>query len=132
MLQIGQNGFYKKKITSKDIKEFASVVGDMNPIHIDERIAQKNGFDRCIAHGMLTGSLISATLGTVFPGEGTIYLEQNLKFLKAVYEEEVCTAIVTVEEILNPEKGIYKLKTVVTNGKGEKVIDGYAVVKNTR
>jgi acyl dehydratase len=33
-----------------------------------------------IAHGMLTGALISAALAMELPGPGTIYLSQSLRF----------------------------------------------------
>lgn len=129
MLKLGQSGSFSKIISSEDIISFSEIVGDTNPIHLDVMAAKNMGFDKRIAHGMLTGSLISAVLGTVFPGMGTIYLEQNLKFLKPVYEGEKCTAIVTVSEILKPQKGIYRFNTEVRNELNEIVIDGYAIAK---
>jgi len=33
-----------------------------------------------VAHGMYSASLISAALGMVLPGPGTIYLAQQIKF----------------------------------------------------
>lgn len=129
MLKAGQSGSFSKIITAEDIRKYADVVGDTNPIHLDEKVALARGFKRRIAHGMLMGSLISTVLGTIFPGEGTIYLEQNLKFLKPVYEGEKITAAVVVEEVLKPEKGICKLQTDVKNEAGEKIIEGYAIIK---
>lgn len=129
ILAVGQSGTFSKVITEKDIRTYAEVVGDTNPIHLNEEVALARGFKKRIAHGMLTGSLVSTVLGTIFPGEGTIYLEQNLKFLRPVYEGEKVTATVTVKEILKPEKGIYKLQTDLKNEIGENVIEGYAVVK---
>ena len=129
MLRKGQNGSFTKVITAEDIRNYADVVGDTNPIHINKEAALAKGFEKQIAHGMLVGSLISTTLGTVFPGEGTIYLEQNLKFLKPVYEGEKITIMVMVEEVLQSEKGIYKLQTNAENETGKKVVEGYAVIK---
>ena len=131
MLRKGQNGSFTKVITAEDIRNYADVVGDTNPIHINKEAALAKGFEKQIAHGMLVGSLISTTLGTVFPGEGTIYLEQNLKFLKPVYEGEKITIMVMVEEVLQSEKGIYKLQTNAENETGKKVVEGYAVIKDT-
>jgi 3-hydroxybutyryl-CoA dehydratase len=131
MLRKGQNGSFTKVITAEDIRNYADVVGDTNPIHINKEAALAKGFEKQIAHGMLVGSLISTTLGTVFPGEGTIYLEQNLKFLKPVYEGEKITIMVMVEEVLQSEKGIYKLQTNAENETGKKVVEGYAVIKYT-
>lgn len=129
MLKVGQRGSYSQIISEDDISCYAMIVGDTNPIHLDEKTAMAKGFRHCIAHGMLTGGLISTVLGTIFPGEGTIYLEQNLKFIKPVYVNQKCTANVSVEEVINSYKGIYKLKTEVVNEEKEKVIDGFAVVK---
>lgn len=126
---IGSKASFTKTITEYDIYAFAGVTGDFNPVHIDEEKAKKSPFGHRIAHGMLTGGLISAVLGNQMPGEGTIYLEQNLKFIAPVYIGDTCTACVKIAEILNQEKGIYKLETKVVNQNGAIVSDGYAVVK---
>ncbi|SFT33502.1 3-hydroxybutyryl-CoA dehydratase [Lachnospiraceae bacterium XBD2001] len=128
MLEVGQTGSFSKTITESDIYTFAGLTGDFNSVHIDETAAEKSVFKKRIAHGMLTGSFISTVLGTKFPGPGTIYLEQNLKFLKPVYIQDTVTATVVLEEVLNPDKGIYRLKTTVTNQNDEIVSDGTAVV----
>lgn len=129
MLTIGQSASFTKKITENDINAFAEVSGDFNPIHVDEEAAKKSVFGRRIAHGMLSASFISAVLGMYLPGEGTIYLGQNLKFLKPVDVGDEITAKVTVAEIVNADKGIYKLSTQCFNQKDEMVIDGEATVK---
>ncbi len=129
MLEIGKKAFFAKTITETDVALFAGITGDFNPIHIDEESAKKSVFKTRVAHGMLSGSMISTVLGTKMPGPGTIYLEQNLKFKKPVYINDTVTVCVEVSDIINPEKGIYKLNTVVTNQNCEIVTEGYAVVK---
>lgn len=129
MLKIGQSGSFSKVITEKDIRVYADIVGDTNPIHLSNEAARSRGFEKQVVHGMLTGSLISTVMGTIFPGEGTVYLEQNLKFINPVYEGERVTATVIVTEILKPEKGIYRLYTSVESEAGKNLIEGYAVVK---
>ena len=129
MLTIGQSASFTKRITENDINAFAEISGDFNPIHVDEDAAKKSVFGRRIAHGMLSASFISAVLGMYLPGEGTIYLGQNLKFLKPVDIGDEITAKVTVAEVVNEDKGIYKLSTQCFNQKEEMVIDGEATVK---
>ena len=108
---------------------FADITGDNNPIHLNEEEAKKTVFKSRVVHGMLTGSFISAVLGTKLPGPGTIYLEQILKFKKPVYINDTVTVKVTVSDIINEEKGIYRLDTIIENSVGEIVTEGYAVVK---
>lgn len=127
--QIGDRASFSKTISEADVYVFAGVTGDFNPVHIDAREAKKTMFGKRIAHGMLSAGLISAVIGNRLPGSGTIYLEQQLRFLMPVYFGDTCTAMVEIEDILKPEKGIYRLKTWVTNQNGEVVVDGYAVVK---
>jgi 3-hydroxybutyryl-CoA dehydratase len=95
-------------------------------VHLDEMYAAKSRFGRRIAHGMLAVSYISAVLGTVFPGPGTIYLSQNVSFLKPVFLGDTVTATVTVSKF-RAEKGILTLVTECWNQHGEKVVDGQAV-----
>ncbi|MBO4808166.1 MAG: MaoC family dehydratase [Lachnospiraceae bacterium] len=129
MLVVGQSASFTKKVTENDINAFAEISGDFNPVHMNEEAGGKSIFGGRIAHGMLSASFISAVLGTYLPGEGTIYLSQNLQFTKPVYIGDEVTAKAEVVEIINPEKGIYKIKTQCFNQKDEMVIDGEAVVK---
>ena len=127
--KIGEKTCVKKTITEPDIMKFAEVSGDYNPVHIDQKIAEKSVFGNRIAHGFLVGSIISNAIGMELPGPGTIYMEQDMKFLKPVFIGDTVTAVIEVADIINEKKNILKLSTIVTNQKSEKVIDGYAVVK---
>lgn len=126
-LEIGQSASFTKTVTEADCYNYAGVSGDFNPAHINEAYAEKTFFKSRIAHGMLSAGFISAVLGTKLPGPGTIYMSQDLKFLKPVYFGDTITAECTVDEIIK-EKNRVVLKTVCTNQKGEIVIDGKAMV----
>lgn len=129
MLEIGKTAAIVKEIKDADVRAFAELTGDKNPIHLDDDNAAKSVFGRRIAHGLYVGSMIGEVIGTVLPGRNTIYLEQTFRFLKPVYIGDVCRAEICIGEAVKPEKGIYKLDTAVINQNGELVIDGYAVVK---
>jgi len=79
-IQIGQTASYAKKIEERDILLFAVASGDANPVHLDADFAATTAFGERIAHGMLTGALISAAIAMELPGPGTIYLGQSLRF----------------------------------------------------
>lgn len=126
MFEVGQTGSFSKTITETDVVLFAGISGDLNPAHINEVEASKGMFKKRIAHGMLGASLISTVLGMYLPGPGTIYLGQNLKFLKPVAIGDTLTAMATIVE--KDEKGWLKLETTVTNQEGVVVISGHAKV----
>ena len=129
ILNVGMQASIKKTITETDIYNFAGISGDFNWAHIDEEKAKKGPFGERIAHGMLSASFISAVLGTELPGPGTVYLSQSLNFKKPVKIADTIEAVVKVVEIMNKEKGIYKLDTKCLNQYGDIVVDGEAVVK---
>ena len=58
----GETATLAKTVTQTDIEQFAELVGDMNPVHVDPDFAKKTRFGRQIAHGMWGLSLISAVL----------------------------------------------------------------------
>jgi 3-hydroxybutyryl-CoA dehydratase len=98
-LEIGMSRDLTKTIEDYDIRLFADISTDRNPVHLDEVYAQETIFGGRIAHGMLTASLISAVIGEQLPGHGTVYLGQTLKFLAPVRPGDDVTAKVTVREI---------------------------------
>lgn len=125
-LMIG-NVFSKKTvITDEAIKGFAKYTGDKNPVHLDEDFASKTLFKKRIAHGFLVGSFISAVLGNDFPGNGTIYLSQSMKFRAPVFIGDEIS--VEVEVLSFPKSGRAMLKTNCLNQHGKIVIEGEALI----
>lgn len=126
-LSIGDDATFEKTLTEKELVLFAAVSGDVNPLHLDAEFAKTTLFGEQIAHGMWSGSLISAALATTLPGPGTIYMGQDLSFRRPVKLGDTLTVKLTVKE--KKEKNVVILDCLVTNQKGEKVVLGTATVK---
>jgi 3-hydroxybutyryl-CoA dehydratase len=112
-------------LTAADIERFAEATGDRNPVHLDDEAGRAAGFAGRLAHGMLTASVFSRVLGTTFPGPGTIYLGQTLRFLAPVYPGVALTATV---EVTGRERRRATLRTTVATDDGTLVVDGEAEV----
>lgn len=126
-LKIGDKFSTSKQITDSVVRAFAELSGDFNPIHLDDEFAAKTRFGRRIAHGMISGALISAVLGYEFKERKVVYLSQTLKFTAPVFLDDTVTATATVANI-REDKPVVTLETVCTNQKGETVVKGEAVV----
>ncbi|HKV34463.1 MAG TPA: MaoC family dehydratase [Pyrinomonadaceae bacterium] len=126
-LNVGDTASRSKAITDEDVRTFAAISGDHNPIHVDDEFAAQTMFGKRIAHGMLSASLISAVLANDLPGYGSIYLGQTLKFKAPVFIGDEITARVTVTSV-REGKPIAKFETVCTNQRDEIVIEGEATV----
>lgn len=130
-LNLGDKASFAKTITEADVILFAGITGDLNPVHIDSEFAKTSIFKSRVAHGGLVAALFSTVLGTQLPGQGTIYMHQDSKFVRPVYIGDTITATVEVIE-LEKEKNRVKLSTTASNQKGEAVITGYALVMPKR
>ena len=126
-LTVGESASLTRVVNRDDIDLFAVVSGDVNPAHLDTTFAASDLFGHIVAHGMWTGALVSALLGTKLPGPGTIYLGQDLRFRKPVAPGDTITVSATVLE-KRAEKRIVLLDTRCTNQKGEEVLTGTATV----
>jgi 3-hydroxybutyryl-CoA dehydratase len=126
-LELGQKAVIVKTITAADIEQYSALTGDRNPLHTDKAFAKRTRFGEPIAHGMLAASVISACIGSRLPGPGTIYLSQELRFLKPVKVGDTVIARVEVTELIR-EKNRVRLKTTLHNQRGEQVIEGSALV----
>jgi 3-hydroxybutyryl-CoA dehydratase len=125
---VGARATRVRTIMDADIVRFAEVSGDRNPVHLDEDYAARSLFGQRVAHGFLTGSMISAMIGMELPGPGSIYLGQTLKFLAPVHIGDTVT--VSVEVIgVREEKRLITLRTDCTNQDGVLVLTGEATVK---
>ncbi|MGI9036121.1 MAG: MaoC family dehydratase [Pyrinomonadaceae bacterium] len=127
-IKIGDKFSTSKQITEQVVRAFAELSGDYNPIHLDEEFAAKTQFKKRIAHGMISGALISAVLGYEFKERKVVYLSQTLKFVAPVFLGDTVTATATVINI-REDKPIVTLETVCRNQGSETVVKGEAVVK---
>ena len=122
-LKIGDQFSTSKQITDAVVRAFAELSGDFNPIHLDEEFAKTTQFKKRIAHGMISGALISAVLGYEFKERRVVYLSQTLKFIQPVFIDDTVTATATVVHI-REDKPIITIETVCRNQNGEAVVTG--------
>lgn len=126
-MKIGDVYQEKIQITDDHIKKFAEFSGDFNPIHFEDAIAISQGFKGRIAHGMIGASFFSKIFANSFPGPGTVYLNQTLKFHTPVYLNELLTYNL---EVVGVKEGrpIYTVKTEAIGEDGKLRISGEAVI----
>jgi acyl dehydratase len=121
-IKVGDQFLSRRRITEDDIKRFADISGDHNPLHVDAEFASTSVFKQRVAHGMLTASLISAALASM--PSTIILLNISLSFEKPVYINDNLTAKVTVRRI---EGSKIHLDAEVST-KTDRVVSGNAMV----
>ena len=131
MIKVGDSASISKSFSDAEVRSFAEISGDKNPVHLDDDYAAQTQFKKRLVHGMLAASLISAVLGTELPGEGCIYLNQSIKFRAPVFIGDTVTAIVTVIKV-REDKPIVTLETICKNQDDVVVIEGEAVLLVTK
>ena len=130
--QVGTIYRHTFSFTQAQVNDFIRVTGDNNPLHWDEAYAAQTPFKKPIMHGFLGASIFSKVLGTVFPAEGTVYLAQEMKFLRPMYVEIMYEAVFTIQEI-DTKKHKATIKTEVFNQETKKIcIQGVAEVVNEK
>lgn len=129
MFQLNEVYTHTFQFSQEEVNQFAKVTGDNNPVHTDAAYAAKTMFKRPIMHGMLSASLFSKVFGTLFPGEGTIYLKQSLSFLKPMYVDTPYEAVFTVKEVFK-DKNRAVVETLIKNPDGLVCTSGEATILN--
>ena len=127
-IAVGDKASSSKTYTMADVKMFAELSGDINPVHLDAEFAKTTLFKKPIVHGIFVAGQISALIANELPGPGSIYLHQELNFLVPVYHDDTIECVVEVSG-LKPEKNIIFLDTYALNQDNVKVIGGKAIIK---
>jgi Acyl dehydratase len=131
MIKQGDVYTHSVEFKQEDVNKFAEITGDCNPIHLDAAYAANTIFKRPIVHGFLSGAVFSKVFGTLFPGEGTIYLSQEMKFLAPIFVDEPYEARFEVLEV-NTEKHIGIISCTLQNSQGVACIIGNAKLKHDK
>ena len=109
----------------EDIHAFTDMTGDRNPVHYDEALAKKTAFGKLIVQGGVTTGILNACVAEDLPGPGTVFLNTNLNFKKAVGVGETITGRVEVASA-RPDKPICQLNVSVIDSAGDVCVEGTA------
>ena len=110
----------------RDVEMFSAMTGDMNPLHYDVALAAASPFGGLIVQGGVTSGLLNALVAEDLPGPGTVFLQVEWRFVKAVLVGEEITGLVEVMSVRD-DKPICTLRTEIRNAAGDVCLTGSAV-----
>lgn len=124
--KVGQSAERSRTTVMSDIHAFTEMTGDKNPVHYDEALAKKSPFGKLIVQGGVTTGILNACVAEDMPGPGTVFLNTNLNFKKAVGVGETITGRVEAVKVRD-DKPICELKVSVTDSAGDVCVEGTAM-----
>lgn len=130
MLASGDTFEFTFQFSQDDVDAFAKISGDNNPVHLDADYAATTVYKKPIIHGFLGSSIISRVFGTMWPGEGTVYLQQKLSFKRPMYVDQEYKAMLEVKEVLEGKHRAIISTTIIETANGKPVVTGEAEIMN--
>ena len=132
---VGERFVEQMAITDAHLTLGAALIGDFNPLHVDEDFASHSRYGGRILHGVITSAIIGAPAGMIFAGTAIGYLEHNCKFLGAVRAGDTLTTTWMVEAKEDKPKhggGVVRMRAECINQAGVTVAQatGVMLVKN--
>jgi acyl dehydratase len=124
--QVGAFAERSRRTSMEDIVAFTAMTGDRNPIHYDAALAEKTVFGKLIVQGGVTTGILNAIVAEDLPGPGTVFLNVEWRFSKAVGIGEEITGRVEIVSV-REDKPICQIATTVRNGRGDICVAGTAM-----
>ncbi len=125
-LKVGNSASIERTCSVQDLILFAHASGNLNPLMLPSEVAAGATADP-VAPSMWVGSLVSAVLGNILPGPGTLYRAQDLRFLGRVHVGDKITVTVSCRE--KREEPVAVFDTRIVNASGQTVCEGTAVIE---
>lgn len=120
-LAVGDTFSRAVTITESHLVTSAGLLGDYNPLHVDETFARASRFGGRILHGMMTSALMGGPVGMHFYGTANAYLEHNARFVAPVRPGDTLTIAWTIVALAPKPKqggGIAAMDGTATNQNG--------------
>ncbi|MGO9742354.1 MAG: bifunctional enoyl-CoA hydratase/phosphate acetyltransferase [Roseiarcus sp.] len=124
-INVGDTATIERACAVQDLILFAHVSGNTNPLMLPDEEGAKSAADP-IAPSMWVGSLISAVLGNLMPGPGTLYRSQSLEFAKRVHVGDRLKVTVTCRQ--KRETPTLVFDSSIVDAAGQPVCSGVAIV----
>ena len=122
-----------RTVSEEDLREFAALSGDFNPLHTDADFAASSIYGRQIAHGALVLSLATGLRQRTGLFDGTLMglLEiRSWRFLRPVFAGDtirVVSEVTALRETSKPDRGVMTQRVDVRNQHDELVQEGELV-----
>jgi len=123
-IKVGDEAVIHRVCAANDLYVFAHASGNLNPLHLPA--VAGDGAGETVAPSMWVGALVSAVLGNVLPGPGTLYKSQSFRFLDRVHVGDDLAIAVRVKDKL--PGNVVVLDTRVNGRGGDLVAEGVAEV----
>lgn len=130
MMKVGDTTSQKIVFSKQEVIAFVQLIGDPNPVHLDEEYAKRSYFGQLVVQGMHAGSSFSRVIGASFPGEGSINMYREFTFIRPVYVDEEYTMTFRIMDI-NPDTHVGSIKCRMINSQGKICIDCFTKIKNS-
>jgi 3-hydroxybutyryl-CoA dehydratase len=134
-IKVGDTFSRSVTITEAHLVTSCGILGDYNPLHVDEEFAKKSRFGGRILHGMMTSAIMGGPIGMYFYGTAIAYLEHNARFRAPVRPGDTLKIDWRVTGLVPKPKhhgGIVELVATATNQAGEIAVeaDGKVLAAN--
>lgn len=125
-LVVGDEASFTRTLTDADVRAFAALSGDENPLHVDATYAASTSFQKPVVHGMLVASLFSALLGMQLPGKRCLLMREEITFRKAVFAGDE----LHIHGVISAKSEATRILEIAltTSCAGEEVASGSALV----
>ena len=125
-IEVGDEAIVNRVCAAKDLYIFAHASGNLNPLHNPSFDIDNDGVSDAVAPSMWVASLISAVLGNILPGPGTLYRRQDMRFLNRAHVGDTLSVGVRVTQ--KGEDNAVTFETWVDRNDGMPVLRGEAEV----
>lgn len=130
-IQVGDSVVLEKTISESDVYQFAGIVGDFSPNHINERYMKRSVYKTRIAQGALVVGFTSAAaamFGIKYGIDGVAAGYDRIRFIGAVFFGDTIRIEYKVTRI-DREKQRTHAELKVTNQDGKLILVGEHLIK---
>ena len=85
----GQSARVDFTVTRADMRAFANISGDYNPLHTDDDFARSKDFDGTVVYGALLVAKISQLIGMKLPGRDSVWASVSMEFRKPLFVNQL-------------------------------------------
>jgi len=104
-------------VDAQQMRQFAELSGDFNPLHTDEAFARGKGYDGPVVYGALLVAKVSQLIGMKLPGRDSVWGSLSLDFRRPLFVGQEAEAEGTITSV-HRATGMVELALVVrSNGK---------------